>query len=109
MVPQEIENCIVKYLARSGGVDDLNLLNEWLRKEENQSKFKAYVETHFAITLAMNDPNFDKVKSELLKEIRKEREPLPLWGNTQFLKYAGRSPCVSRARVVVKKGCPLAQ
>ncbi|SHJ62342.1 FecR family protein [Pseudozobellia thermophila] len=88
MVPQEIENCIVRYLTRSGGVDDLNLLDEWLRNEENQTKFKAYVETHFAITLAMNDPNYDKVKDELLKEIRKERKPVSLYRTKEFLKYA---------------------
>ncbi|WP_100611455.1 FecR family protein [Confluentibacter lentus] len=79
MISEEIEKCITKYLFQSADVKDLDLLNDWIEDKENQILLKEYVKTNFAINLAMNDPNIEDFKKQLLKEIRKQKNP--------FLRY----------------------
>ena len=74
MISKDIENRIVKYFTQSADVEDLDVLNNWLGEENNQMIFKLYVKTHFVINLAMNDPNLDKVRGELIKEIRNDNK-----------------------------------
>lgn len=73
MIAKESENLIIKYLSRTANITDLDKLNDWIASPENQSVFKTYVRTHFAIILAMEDPDQDKIRKLLLKKIRKER------------------------------------
>lgn len=87
MIPEKIENCIVKYFCHSADIEDLDLLNNWISHEENISVFKDYVNVNFAINLAMNDPHLDNIKSELLKKIRREKHPFYKF-RTPILKYA---------------------
>tara|TARA_R110000744_G_scaffold316945_1_gene423605 strand:+ start:885 stop:2045 length:1161 start_codon:yes stop_codon:yes gene_type:complete len=88
MISKDIENRIIKYFTQSADVEDLDILNSWLSDEKNQTIFKSYVETHFAINLAMNNPEFDKVKEELLKEIKKEKKYSTKIKFLSILKYA---------------------
>jgi transmembrane sensor len=88
MISKDIENKIVKFLNQSADVVDLNILNSWLEDEENQQIFKSYVKTHFAINLAMNDPKLNKVKEELVKEMRKEENSVNKIRFLSVLKYA---------------------
>ncbi len=88
MISKDAENRIVKYFSQSADIHDLDFLNEWLKKEQNQRTFKKYVKTHFAINLAMNDPNLNKIKDELLKEIRNEKKPVIRIKFLSVLKYA---------------------
>lgn len=75
MISREIETCITKYFFQLADVKDLDLLNSWIESEENQILFKEYVKTHFAINLAMNEPNIEDFKKQLIKEIRKQKNP----------------------------------
>lgn len=75
MISREIETCITKYFFQLADVNDLDLLNSWIESEENQILFKEYVKTHFAINLAMNEPNIEDFKKQLIKEIRKQKNP----------------------------------
>jgi len=88
MVSKDIENRIVKYFNQSADVEDLNMLSSWLDDENNQKIFKSYVKTHFAINLAMNDSKLDKVKEELIKEIRKDKSSANRLRFLSVLKYA---------------------
>ncbi|AYN66697.1 FecR family protein [Euzebyella marina] len=88
MLPPNIENSIIKYFAQSADVDDLDLLNNWLKDENNQKVFKEYVKTNFAITIAMHDPNLDKIKDELLKQIKIDSKPVYRVRFNEYLKYA---------------------
>ena len=88
MISKDIENRIIKYFTQSADVEDLDILNSWLSDEKNQMIFKSYVKTHFAINLAMNNPEFDKVKEELLKEIKKEKKYSTKIRFLSILKYA---------------------
>jgi len=88
MVSKDIENRIVKYFNQSADVEDLNMLNSWLDDVRNQKNFKSYVKTHFAINLAMNDSKLDKVKEQLIKEIRKEKSSVNKLRLFSVFKYA---------------------
>ncbi|MCM4167104.1 hypothetical protein KCTC52924_02681 [Arenibacter antarcticus] len=71
MITQEIEHLITKYLFQSANAEELDRLNTWIQYPGNEVIFKDYVKTHFAITLAMNDPDTEQIRLKLLKEIRK--------------------------------------
>ncbi|MBD0776163.1 DUF4974 domain-containing protein [Maribacter sp. ANRC-HE7] len=88
MIPKGVENQIVKYFSQSADIHDLDFLNEWIKNEENRSIFKEYVKTHFAINLTMNDPSFDKIKDELLREIHNDKKSLIKVKLLSVLKYA---------------------
>ncbi|SIT13786.1 FecR family protein [Zobellia uliginosa] len=88
MTPQEAEKYIIKYFTLTADGAELDLLNNWLAEEENQKIFKTYIKTHFAVNLAMNDPNLDKVREELLKEIRNDTNSKHKVRFLSILKYA---------------------
>tara|TARA_R110002050_G_scaffold92566_3_gene193729 strand:- start:13087 stop:14247 length:1161 start_codon:yes stop_codon:yes gene_type:complete len=74
MISKEIENLIVKYLSQAATTTDLDILNSWIEDDRNHQAFKDFVKTYFAITLAMNDPDINKIKEELQKEINREKK-----------------------------------
>lgn len=88
MISKEIENRIAKYLSQSADVADLDVLNKWIASEENQLILKKYVKTNFAIHLAMNDPDLDHIREQLLREMRKEKSPFHRRKLISLLKYA---------------------
>lgn len=85
---KEIEIIIIKYFSQSANMADLDILNQWIEVPENQEIFQEYVKTHFAITLAMNDPDIKSVKKALLKEIRKEQKRVRTYRLRTMMKYA---------------------
>ncbi|WP_324025372.1 DUF4974 domain-containing protein [Maribacter sp. BPC-D8] len=88
MILKDIENIINKYFTQSADVEDLDILNNWLVEETNQKIFKSYVKIHFAINLAMIDPNLDKIKKELIREIRSDKKIKNKIRFLSILKYA---------------------
>ncbi|GGW48517.1 FecR family protein [Arenibacter certesii] len=72
MIPEEIERLIIKFLSNSTTNEELVKLNSWIQDTDNEEVFKEYVKTHFATTLAMNNPDLEEVRTNLLKEIRCE-------------------------------------
>ena len=88
MIPSKMENLIVKFLNQSSNSEDLDVLNGWIEDEENQLIFKDFIKTHFAITLAMNDSDIDKIKEVLQKEIRKEKQGFKGRRFLSIMKYA---------------------
>ncbi|WP_140487239.1 FecR family protein [Flavobacterium sp. GSA192] len=88
MNSQEIEIIITKYFSQSANMDDLDVLNKWIESQENQEIFQEYVKTHFAVTLAMNDPDITAIKNELLKEIRKGKKKEPKYRIGILMRYA---------------------
>lgn len=88
MVSKEIEIIIIKFFSQSANIADLDILNDWIASSENQLIFKEYVKTHFAVTLAMNDPDITSIRKELLKEIRKEKAKIRSNKLAGAMKYA---------------------
>jgi transmembrane sensor len=85
---KDIEIIIVKYFSQSANMQDLDVLNKWIEDPENELIFQEYVKTHFAITLAMNDPDVKSIRKALLKEIRKEKKKAKNNRLRSFMKYA---------------------
>ncbi|WP_281225520.1 FecR family protein [Flavobacterium aquiphilum] len=85
---EEIEILIIKYFSQSATMADLDALNQWIEKPENQSIFEEYVKTHYAITLAMGDPDIKSVKKALFEEIKKEKKKVRKIRLYSVMKYA---------------------
>ncbi|AOW11350.1 hypothetical protein EM308_10810 [Flavobacterium gilvum] len=83
-----MEIIIIKYFSQSANMSDLDILNQWIEVPENQLIFLEYVKTHFAVTLAMSDPDIESVKEILLKEIRKEKKRVRIYRLRAIMKYA---------------------
>ena len=88
MISKEIENLIVKYLSQSASAEDLDVLNNWIADDKNHQVYKDFIKTHFAITLAMNDLDINKIKEELMKEIRKGKKQFYGRRLLSVMKYA---------------------
>lgn len=88
MISKDIENRIIKYFTQSADFEDLDILNNWLLDVKNQKIFKSYVKIHFAINLAMNNPEFDNVKKRLLEEINKDKKQYSKIRILSVFKYA---------------------
>jgi transmembrane sensor len=85
---KKIEIIIIKYFSQSANMQDLDILNKWIEDPENQLIFQDYVKTHFAVTLAMNDPDIKTVRKALLNEIRKEKKKVYTYKLRSVMKYA---------------------
>lgn len=88
MISKDIENRIIKYFTQSADFEDLDILNNWLLDVKNQKIFKSYVKIHFAINLAMNNPEFDNVKKRLLEEINNDKKQYSKIRILSVFKYA---------------------
>ena len=88
MISKEIENLIVKYLSQAATAEDLDVLNNWIADDKNHQVYKDFIKTHFAITLAMNDSDINKIKEELRKEIRKGKKQYYSRRLLSVMKYA---------------------
>tara|TARA_R100001369_G_scaffold89522_2_gene127223 strand:+ start:835 stop:1995 length:1161 start_codon:yes stop_codon:yes gene_type:complete len=88
MISKEIENLIVKYLSQAATAEDLDVLNNWIADDKNHQVYKDFIKTHFAITLAMNNSDINKIKEELRKEIRKGKKQYYSRRLLSVMKYA---------------------
>ncbi|RAJ25153.1 FecR family protein [Gelidibacter algens] len=88
MITPKIEKLIVKYITKSAKADDLDTLSKWIENPENRNVFKDYVQTHYAITYIMNEPDSKKALERLLRTIRKEKSVVYKFKNQPIFKYA---------------------
>lgn len=82
------ENLIVKYITKSASATDLDTLSNWIKEPTNKQEFKDYVQTHYAITYSMNNPDSKKVIKNLLHTIRKEKSLVYRLKKAPIFKYA---------------------
>ncbi len=68
----EIKNSIVKYLSDEATVEDLNQLSHWITLDGNDQIFEEFVKLHYETMTAMNKPDVDRIKKNLLREIKKD-------------------------------------
>ncbi|GAA3564037.1 FecR family protein [Snuella lapsa] len=73
MIPQEIEDLIVKYINKSANAKDLDKLIEWIKTDNNKAQFKDFAKDHYAIIFSMQDPDTKHIKELLFNEIRKDK------------------------------------
>lgn len=84
----KIENLIVKYLTNEVSDSDLDFLSEWIKNPENEKIFDTYVKIHYETTVAMNQPDVDRIKEKLLKKIKRDKNPFSSNKLVSVFKYA---------------------
>ena len=87
MITPKIEKLIVKYITKSATADDLDTLSKWIENPEYRKVFKDYVQTHYAITYTMNEPDSKKALERLLRTIRKEKSMVYKLKSQPIFKY----------------------
>ncbi len=88
MISSEMKKRIVKYLTNEANSEDLNLLSEWITDEGNKQIFDQYVREHYEITMAMNRPDIEKIKKNLLQKIKRDKKLFYLGRARSLMKYA---------------------
>ncbi len=84
----EIEILIVKYLTRSANSEELDILNIWIKKPENEEIFYEYIRIYFLIELSMDQPDGQDFKKNLLKHMQEDKRLLNRFRVFKVLKYA---------------------
>ncbi|MFI1744262.1 FecR family protein [Thalassobellus sediminis] len=85
---QKIEKLIVKYITKSATAVDLDILSEWIKDPTNETVFKDYVQTHYAINYGMNNPEAKRSIEKLLLKIKKHKSIVYRLKKQSTLKYA---------------------
>ncbi len=88
MILPETENRILKYLTNEASADDLDFLSDWVLAKKNELLFEAYVKVYFETMLAMNEPDTDKIKKNLLREIKRDKRKTFGFTPQKIIKYA---------------------
>ncbi|AUP81255.1 FecR family protein [Flavivirga eckloniae] len=87
MSKKTIQNIIIKYLTNSANANELDLLQNWIEAPLNEQMFKEFVKIHYAVVY-MNNPNQDKIKKRLQREIRMDKTFVLRKRFRTVLKYA---------------------
>lgn len=88
MVSSKIENHIVKYLLNESTSGELDQLSQWIMEPKNQKKFQKYIQSHYKITISLNKPDVEKIKKNLLSEIKKDKTRLMKQRARKLMAYA---------------------
>lgn len=70
----EIERIIVKFLNREANIQELNILDAYLRKEENIDTFNLFVKTEFISTSSMAEYDVDKAKETIRLKLKNKEQ-----------------------------------
>ncbi|WP_308991059.1 FecR domain-containing protein [Mariniflexile litorale] len=85
---KKIEKLIVKYITKSATSSDLDKLSEWVKNPDNEQMFKDYIQTHYAITYNVNNPEEKIAIEKFLGTIKKEKSIVYRLKRQSILKYA---------------------
>ncbi len=84
----KIEEILVKFLSKSANTSELNELDRWVQRSENRPIFRNFIETHYAITIGMNEPDKNEIRERIIREIRKDKNVFRRMKFAKYLKYA---------------------
>ncbi|WP_298501723.1 FecR family protein [uncultured Maribacter sp.] len=91
MTTSEIKNILIRYINKSANSNELDILNTWVEDPMNKQVFEKFIKAHYAITISMNNPDSSEIRERLLKEIRKDKNPLYNLRLKTVFKYAAIS------------------
>lgn len=66
----EIEKIIVKFLSMEANIQELELLEDWLKEDANLSVFKNYVKVEYFTTACMKEFDIDKAKASISRKLK---------------------------------------
>ena len=73
MAGQDIEDIVLKYLFQNASTYELDRLCEWILDKGNERIFHEYVQLHLEIITAMNGPETERIKQNLLRKIKRDK------------------------------------
>ena len=68
-----IETILVKFLANEANHNELELLERWLKDEQNLPVFNHFVRTQYVTSLGMAEYDIDKAKDAIRHRLQKQR------------------------------------
>ena len=69
-----IENSLIRYLTGHASENDVELLSEWIKDDENQKTFDEYVKLHFEISTVLQNEEVAPLKDKLLSKISENKK-----------------------------------
>ncbi|MEN2402517.1 FecR family protein [Flavobacterium sp. MC2016-06] len=97
MTVKKSERLIVKFITNQASQEEIETLTKWLEDEENQTVFKDFVKTNFAIDAAMHKFDSSEVRKQLTERVQAESNVFVKRRFSSYYKYA--------AILVVVLGC----
>lgn len=88
MTVKKSKRLIVKFITNQASQDEIEMLTEWLKEEENQIVFKEFVKTNYAIDTALNTFDSTEVRKELSERMEKENTIFQKRRFASYYKYA---------------------
>jgi hypothetical protein len=88
MTVKKSERLIVKFITNQASHEEIEELTEWLKEEENQTVFKDFVKTNYAIDTALNTFDSTEVRKQLSERIQKENNVFYKRRFSSYYKYA---------------------
>lgn len=106
MIPENIEIVIIKYLTNEANSDELDSLCLWIGNPDNEKLFESYVKLHYEVRLVMSTPDIERIKKNLSRKIKKNRNPFYRYKFGTMLKYAAVVALVMVAYFYQKSNIP---
>lgn len=91
---KNIENKIVKYLMNAANIEDLEVLSNWLKDNQNKQIFKNYIRTNYAMDINTNEFNTENAKKEYLRKIKQDKKLVHRLKIYKVFKYAAAAVIV---------------
>jgi len=85
---KNIENRLVKYLMNAANIEDLEVITNWLKNNQNKQLFEEYVRTNYAMDFSTSEFDTKNAKKEYLLKIRRDRKRVYAFKTFKVLKYA---------------------
>lgn len=85
---KNIENRLVKYLMNAANIEDLEVITNWLKNNQNKQLFEEYVRTNYAMDFSTSEFDTKNAKKEYLLKIRRDRKRVYAFKTYKVLKYA---------------------
>lgn len=83
-----IKNILVKYLMNAANIEDLEVLTNWLKDDQNKQIFKDFIKVNYAMDINMSKFDTENAKKEYLRKIRQDKKLVHKLKIYKVLKYA---------------------
>lgn len=85
---ENIEKILVNFLMNTSNIEELEILKDWLKKDEHRQIFKSYIKTNYAMDINLSEFDSENAKTEYLRKIRRDKNMLHKLKIYRVLKYA---------------------
>lgn len=91
---ENIKNICVKYLMNEANIEELDILEDWLKNPRNNLLFTNYVKVNYAMDINMNIFDNDIAKKEFLEKIRQDKRIYKKRKSLRVMRYTAAAVLV---------------